>query len=74
MSEFSKLHDELVEGFIEYQWRLENPFPAPYDRNKAILHYKSDYVFNGKVRQIVAGVMSLVTKHCESVITAKAED
>ena len=38
-----QLSDELTDAFIEYQWRLDNPFPA-YDETSAIkiLKYQSD--------------------------------
>ena len=59
----NKLADELTDAFIDYQWRLENPFPLPDESREAkILKYQSDYMFSAKVRTIVSGVMVIVSK------------
>jgi hypothetical protein len=60
----NKLHDDLTEEFIEFQWRLDNPFPAQDEsRDTKILKYRSDNVFHLKVKSMVCGVMHIISKH-----------
>ena len=60
-----KLQDKLTDGFIDYQWRIDNPFPIP-DSTRALIFekYRSDYIFRAKVMNLVAGVMSIINE-CE---------
>jgi len=56
-----KLHDQLVDAFILYQWRLENPFPQ-ISESKEIMaaKYRSDPIFHAKVKSMACGVMEIV--------------
>lgn len=54
---------ELTGAFIGYQWRLENPYPALYDKDSAERAYLHDRIFHNKVQQITCGVMQIVQKH-----------
>ena len=63
---FRKIADELTDKFINYQYRLENPFPSPTETPAAmLLKYRNDLIFHHKVQAMVAGVMSTVTKYIE---------
>ncbi len=58
------ISDDLTDGFIEYQYRLENPMPSPEDtKEKMYEKYKIDHVFRSKVRSLVCGVMGVLNKH-----------
>lgn len=65
---YAKLHEELIKGFIRYQWDLENPSPAQYVPSPNISmppwdhKYREDPIFRNKVRSLVAGVTSIVQK------------
>jgi len=65
-----KLSEKLTEGFIRYQWNLENPFPQPKDfrslRIPWVDQYLSDSIFHAKVTSLVAGVMGIIIKELES--------
>ena len=60
----NELADELTDKFIEYQWRLDNPFPSPEQTpENMFMKYRSDHVFHAKVKNLVAGVIRIVGKH-----------
>ena len=60
------LHDDLVNAFMEYQYRLDLPFPSPTETKAVIiLRYRSDPLFHNKVNNLVTGVMGIVNKHVE---------
>jgi hypothetical protein len=59
-----KLHDDLTDAFIQYQYRLDNPMPSPTETKEVmILKYRTDPVFSYKVKSVVAGVMRIADKH-----------
>ena len=73
---YDKLHRDLTESFIEYQYRLDNPFPelgrSDLDAGKATYMgqiqqareperlYMVDRMFRAKVQSMVAGVIRIV--------------
>lgn len=58
------LYNDLTEAFIVYQYRLDNPMPTPNESMETmILKYRSDNIFRMKVKSLVSGVMSIVSKH-----------
>ena len=60
----NKLADELTDAFIEFQWRLDNPFPAHDEtQNIKLAKYHGDNIFHAKVQSMVCGVMHIVSKH-----------
>jgi hypothetical protein len=57
----NKIYDKLVNSFIGYQYRLENPFPQPNENYDLMLFkFKSDYIFNAKVKSLACGVMHVI--------------
>lgn len=64
MMDNNALYHDLTEAFIRYQYRLDNPMPAPDETMKLmILKYRSDRIFCAKVKSLVTGVMCIVGKH-----------
>lgn len=64
MIDKNKLNSDLLDSFIAYQWRLENPMPLPNESEELIFnHYRNDRLFHNKVRSMAAGVMSILDKH-----------
>ena len=58
------LYDDLVEAFIYYQWRVENPMPTTQETKENMIHrYRSDIVFHNKVDSLAAGVMQILDKY-----------
>lgn len=58
------MYDELVRAFIEYQWRLDNPYPAISETKEVMLDkFINDSIFHNKVRSLASGVMQIVSKH-----------
>lgn len=58
------MYDDLLDAFIQYQWRLDNPYPAPNEtKDMMILKYRSDPIFHHKVRSMTSGVMQIVGKY-----------
>jgi len=56
--------DDLIRGFIMYQWRLDNPWPQPDETFETMrLKYRQDAVFHAKVQTMVCGVMDILSKH-----------
>ena len=56
-----RLRRELVDGFVKYQYRLDNPMPTPGETQETyVLAYLSDRIFRRKVDSLVAGVMEIV--------------
>ena len=68
MTELNKqlLHDKLTDAFINYQYRLECPFPM-FNENEAVkvMQYRTDNIFHRKVDNMVAGVMLIVDEVIE---------
>ena len=68
------LSDKLVDGFIHYQWRLDNPFPSPSEMDGNIsqppwiTQYQTDSMFHAKVQNLVAGVMGIVIPEVEALM------
>lgn len=64
------IYEELVDGLIEYQWRLENPFPFTGMNRETSqppwTHaYQNDPIFSHKVKQLASGIMGIVNKHID---------
>ena len=58
------LHNNLIESFAAYQYRLDNPMPTPHETQDTYFNkYKNDALFRAKVEQIAARIMVLVDKH-----------
>ncbi len=58
------LYDDLIEAFINYQYRLEHPMPnATETEETRILKYRNDPIFHAKVESLAAGVMHIIDKH-----------
>jgi len=55
--------NELIEGVIRY--RLDNhSMPLKTETEESICeHYRSDPVFNDKVKQLSSGIMSMISKY-----------
>jgi len=59
-----KIHDELIEAFMVYQHRLDQPFPDATETSATIrLKYMSDPIFHAKVKSLASGVMHILDKH-----------
>jgi hypothetical protein len=62
----NKLYDDLLDGFIRYQYRLENPMPAPDESFERMLQqYRHDHIFHSKVNSMASGVMCILDKHLD---------
>jgi len=58
------LYEELVDAFIDFQWRQENPMPLTTEtREMKVIRYQTNDVFHSKVKSMACGVMSIVAKH-----------
>jgi len=58
------MYNDFLNAFIQYQWRLDNPYPAPSEtKDMMILKYRSDPIFNNKVRSMASGAMQIVGKY-----------
>jgi hypothetical protein len=60
------LREDLTEAFIQYQYRLDYPFPQhPTTESKLsmIQRYRQDGLFHRKVDTLVAGVIQILDKH-----------
>jgi hypothetical protein len=58
------LFDDLLRGFIYYQYRLENPMPQPDETQESIQRkYLMDPEFHNKIDSLVTGVMQIINKH-----------
>lgn len=56
--------EELTSTFIDYQYRMDLPIPAPYETfDDRLLKYRADPIFHAKVDSLVAGVMHIVGKY-----------
>ena len=61
-----KLQCELIDQFILYQYRLENPFPKETESPAVMqLKYQNDGFFHNKVDNLAYGVMQIVDKHID---------
>lgn len=64
MIDKNKLSSDLLDLFIVYQWRLENPIPLPNESEELIFnHYRNDRLFHNKVKSMACGVMCTLDKH-----------
>ena len=64
MVDKESIYQELVDAFIQYQYRLDNPMPSTTETKAVmILQYRSDRLFHAKVQRIVAGIMTILEKH-----------
>ena len=60
------LYNDLMDAFINYQYRLDNPFPGEGETWEVIINkFQCDPVFNKKVLSLVSGVMAIVSKHIQ---------
>lgn len=58
-----RLRRELLDRFVEYQYRLDSPMPTPSETQETyVLAYLSDVIFRRKVDSLVAGVMEIVRR------------
>jgi hypothetical protein len=58
------MYDDLIDSFIEYQWRLDNPYPIQDEtKEMMITKYRTDPIFNCKVQSMVSGIMHIIGKH-----------
>ena len=63
---FRLIEDDLTGLFIKYQHRLDNPMPTGNEASIVLVEkYRSDPMFNAKVRNLVCGVMSTIEKHLD---------
>lgn len=61
MIDKNRLHDKLTDAFMNYQHRLDIPFPLATETYDIILaKYRNDPLFNAKVQSMVAGVMDII--------------
>ena len=59
-----KLHNDLIEMFIEYQYRLENPMLVIGETKRLmVLRYRENYQFHAKVDALACGAMAIVVDH-----------
>ena len=59
-----KLHGELTEAFIEYQYMLDNPMPVPIpSKTEMLAMYQTNAMFNSRVKSLVCGVIFLIEKN-----------
>ena len=57
------LRDNLIDVFIVYQHRLDQPMPLPTDTIATMqAKYMRDPVFHARVATLTAGVMDIVVK------------
>lgn len=58
------LHSDLIELFIGYQQRLDEPMPSPSESQDMIMiKYHTDPIFRSKILSLAANVMHVVNKH-----------
>jgi hypothetical protein len=56
-----RLRRALLDGLIQYQYRLENPIPKVGEtHNTYVLRYIEDRLFRSKVDSLVCGIMQIV--------------
>ena len=49
------LYDDLLDAFIKYQWRLDNPFPQPNETKEFMIKkYMNDPIFHAKVNSLAS--------------------
>ena len=59
-----RLHDDLVEAFIRYQYRLENPMFSPEETDEEKIHkYRNDPFFHRKVDSLASGTMYIFNEY-----------
>ena len=55
---------ELLDAFIGYQYRLDQPFQSPTESLLEIrIKYMDDPIFRTKVQSLVSGVMIIIDKY-----------
>ena len=58
-----KLADDLTDGFIAYQYRLDYPTPSFTETKETqIARYRTDPIFHAKVNSLVSGVLSIIDR------------
>lgn len=63
-NELKDISNELTDKFIEYQQRLERPFPLTSENlSGGVERYRADPYFHAKVESLVCGVMQTVSKY-----------
>jgi len=61
MIDKDKMHEALTNAFISYQFRLENPMPVQNETQEMrVLKYRTDPIFNSKVKSLAGGVMHVI--------------
>jgi len=64
--DMDKLYDDLLNKFMWYQYRIENPMPTSEETEENIvIKYRTDPIFNSKVRSLACGVIQIIDKHIE---------
>ena len=59
-----KLYHELIDAFIQYQYRLEHPMQSSAETYEMrVMHYHSDLIFKTKVDSLVEGIMVIISKY-----------
>jgi len=59
--DYNNLEERLTNAFVEYQWRLDAPFPLTNEsREVKEAHYYTNAVFRAKITALVAGVLDIV--------------
>ena len=65
-TDWTALHDELTDRFIDYQYRLDHPMPSMTETIAVRrAQYMNDPVFRARVASLVTGVIEVVRKHVE---------
>jgi hypothetical protein len=60
------LSEKLIDAFIVYQHRLDQPMPLPTDTLATMqAKYRTDTLFHARVATLTAGVMHIVTDWLE---------
>ncbi len=60
------LYKDLLAGFMQYQYRVENPFPTDQETHETIRDkYLTDPVFKAKVDNLTAGVLQIINNNID---------
>lgn len=60
----ARIHDELIEAFIRYQYLLDHPMPSTHDTWEIMIQrYRHDPIFNARVDSLASGVMCIIDKY-----------
>jgi len=61
------IHDDLVDAFISYQYRLERPMPLTTETQEImVMYYQTDSLFHNKVQSLASGVMHVLESHLDN--------